>query len=327
MAKPREVYQASDAVKALWPMENGKPVSGNEVNGLGEETARALKPIFWRVDGSCRHEPVQFYFYKRDADNEKISASRKYREETQAIPVNPVTPKCEERTAEDWTAAVKEAALEFGADDVGICAYRPEWTYEDRPQPAGKWAVVMGFGHDRSQMTSAPDENAYVEIMRQYARGGNVAKYLSNWIQDRGHVAQAKTGPNTEDVLMIPAAIAAGLGELGKHGSLIHKRLGSSFRLSVVTTDIPLVPDKPEVFGGDQFCESCQLCSNACPPDAISREKVMVNGVRKWYVNFDNCVPFFVDNKTCAICLVVCPWSRPGVADNLLQKMAKRLDR
>ena len=132
-------------------------------------------------------------------------------------------------------------------------------------------------------------------------------------------------GPNTDDVLMIPAAIEAGLGELGKHGSIINRELGSNFRLSMVTTDLPVTPDKPDVFGADVFCESCQLCSSACPPDAIFREKQMVRGETKWYVDFDKCVPYFVDNKTCGLCLVVCPWSRPGIAPNLLQKMAKRI--
>jgi hypothetical protein len=89
------------------------------------------------------------------------------------------------------------------------------------PATKGKWAIVMGFAHNYENMKTAPDETAYIEVMSQYGRGGNAAKHLANWIQERGHVAEAKTGPNTEDVLMIPAAIEAGLGELGKHGSLI----------------------------------------------------------------------------------------------------------
>ena len=251
--------------------------------------------------------------------------SRKFREVTDAIPDSELAPNKDERQPGDWAVLVKDAALRFKADSVGICEYRPEWTYEDRPQPKGKWAVVMAFAHDYHNIKKAPDDNAYIEVMDQYGRGGNAAKYLANWIKERGYVAEAKTGPNTEDVLMIPAAIAAGLGELGKHGSIINRKHGSSFRLSMVTTDLPLEPDKPDVFGADQFCKNCQLCDNACPPDAIFSDKKMVRGNIKWYVNFDKCIAYFVDNKTCGICLAVCPWSRPGVADNLLNKMAKRL--
>ena len=321
----RDIYEASDAVKAHWPMAEGKPISGNDINGLGVAEKIPMTPVFWRPDGTVTHIDVQNYFYQRDADNERIREARTMREETFSIPINGLATEQEDRDPEEWSQLVKEAARSFGADATGISAYRPEWTYNDREQPAGKWAIVMGFAHDYAEMDGAPDDDAYIEVMRQYARAGNAAKHLANWIQDRGHVAEGKVGPNTDDVLMIPAAIEAGLGELGKHGSIINRELGSNFRLSMVTTDLPVIPDKPGVFGADVFCESCQLCSSACPPDAIFREKQMVRGETKWYVDFDKCVPYFVDNKTCGLCLVVCPWSRPGIAPNLLQKMAKRI--
>ena len=321
----KDICKPSDAVKAHWPMARGKPVSGNDINGLGVIEKIPMTPVFWRPDGTVTHIDVQNYFYQRDADNERIREARTMREETFSIPVNGLATEQEDRDPEEWSQLVKEAARSFGADATGISAYRPEWTYKDRDQPAGKWAIVMGFAHDYAEMDGAPDDDAYIEVMRQYARAGNAAKHLANWIQDRGHVAEGKVGPNTDDVLMIPAAIEAGLGELGKHGSIINRELGSNFRLSMVTTDLPVIPDKPDVFGADVFCESCQLCSSACPPDAIFREKQMVRGETKWYVDFDKCVPYFVDNKTCGLCLVVCPWSRPGIAPNLLQKMAKRI--
>ena len=321
----KDICKPSDAVKAHWLTDRGKPVSGNDINGLGVIEKIPMTPVFWRPDGTVTHIDVQNYFYQRDADNERIREARTMREETFSIPINGLANEQEDRDPEEWSQLVKEAAGSFGADATGISAYRPEWTYKDRDQPAGKWAIVMGFAHDYAEMDGAPDDDAYIEVMRQYARAGNAAKHLANWIQDRGHVAEGKLGPNTDDVLMIPAAIEAGLGELGKHGSIINRELGSNFRLSMVTTDLPVIPDKPDVFGADVFCESCQLCSSACPPDAIFREKQVVRGETKWYVDFDKCVPYFVDNKTCGLCLVVCPWSRPGIAPNLLQKMAKRI--
>ncbi len=315
-AKPT---QPSPEVMALWPDK-----SGNAINGLGEDWHRP-RPVFWRTDGqSISHTKVLFYFYAKDSDNQAIVASRRYREETEAIGTSPIAASKAKGTADEFTRAVKQAALEFNADEVGICAYRPEWTYDDRPVPQGKWAIVLGFAHDYAKIKTAPHETAYIEVMAQYARAGAAAMHVANWIREQGHFAQAKTGPNTEDVLMIPAAIEAGLGELGKHGSMINKNHGSSFRLSMVLTDMPLQPDAPEIFGGEQFCLNCRVCSKACPPDAIHADKQKVRGETKWYVDFDKCLPYFVDNLACGICLAVCPWSRPGIAENLIRKMARR---
>ena len=52
-----------------------------------------------------------------------------------------------------------------------------------------------------------------------------------------------------------------------------------------------------------------------------------VRGEEKWYVDFDRCIPYFAETKGCAICIARCPWSRPGIADNLLVKMARRRER
>jgi epoxyqueuosine reductase QueG len=123
---------------------------------------------------------------------------------------------------------------------------------------------------------------------------------------------------------MMPAAIQAGLGTLGKHGSLINEEFGSSFRLSAVTTDMPLVADTPKDIGAEDFCANCQVCVKACPPGAIFSEKQMVRGVEKWFVDFDKCIPYFGEALGCAICITKCPWSAPGRAPRLMQKMLGR---
>lgn len=314
------MWSANPALMKLWP-----EVSGNTINGLSEKNPRAPSPVFWRMDGSIAHTDVLRYFYNRDKDNKRLSLARKLREEPIAMPLVDIPKEQDQRTSSDWSAFVKEAALEVGADQVGICEYRPEWTYDDRPVPRGKWAIVMVFAHDYENLKTAPHDDAYIEVMTQYARAAKTSKLLANWIRKKGWYADPKMGPNTEDVLMIPAAIAAGIGQLGKHGSLINKKLGSNFRLSMVLTDLPINVDAPESFGSEEFCENCQICVNACPPDAISNAKQLVRGDKKWYVDFDKCIPYFVDNLVCGICLAVCPWSRPGIGENLLKKMASRI--
>jgi epoxyqueuosine reductase QueG len=70
----------------------------------------------------------------------------------------------------------------------------------------------------------------------------------------------------------------------------------------------------------------CRACEDACPPAAIAPDKQRVRGEVRWYVDFDRCLPYFNEHGGCGICLAVCPWSRPGVADSLLAKMARRRD-
>jgi len=169
-----------------------------------------------------------------------------------------------------------------------------------------------------------PRAQAAAEVVRQYARGNQAAKGHASWVRARGHEAVPQGGPVAGPVVLIPPAIECGFGELGKHGSIIHRSLGASFRLASVLTAIPLMTDEPEVFGGDEFCLHCRVCADSCPPDAILDAKQRVRGLEKWYVDFDKCLPYFNKHMGCAICIAVCPWSRLGIAENLVAKMARR---
>ena len=125
----------------------------------------------------------------------------------------------------------------------------------------------------------------------------------------------------------VPVAIQAGLGELGKHNSMITKNYGANVRLATVLTDLPLETDEPVDIGVDDFCMNCQICTTNCPPQAIFEEKQMVRGEERWFVNFDRCGPYFADNQSCGICIEVCPWSEPGRGDILMNKMLARREK
>ena len=150
---------------------------------------------------------------------------------------------------------------------------------------------------------------------------------MAGWLRRHGWDAEPVTGPMTGALAMIPPALACGFGELGKHGSIINRDLGASFRLSAVLTDAPFAPTPAQTHGIDGFCQNCRICEEACPPEALFAEKQTVRGVRKWYVDFEKCLPFFNQHHGCAICIAVCPWSRPGVGVNLAAKLERRAQR
>jgi epoxyqueuosine reductase QueG len=110
---------------------------------------------------------------------------------------------------------------------------------------------------------------------------------------------------------MVPLAVDAGLGELGRLGYLITKEFGPRVRLGVVTTDLPLVPDKPVDLGVQHFCSICKKCAVCCPSHSIPpAEQSLVNGMLRWKLNDETCFDYWGKIGTdCNICMRVCPYS------------------
>jgi len=299
---------------ALWPS-----VSGNVINGVGETRVRQPTPIYWHAPNATPHGPLQLWFLNRVTPI--VQRAREERQSALDLVVPPVTDSPLQQSAEAWTRDIKAAALAAGADIVGVTRMQPQWVYEGYTVTQ-QWVILLGVAHDWNALKTAPRDEAAAEVIRQYGRGIRAAKGLASFIHERGHAASPHGGPLAMPMLLLPAAIEAGLGELGKHGSLINRTLGSNLRLACVLTDLPLVADTPDAFGAEEFCVRCVSCANNCPPDAITHEKRMVRGVERWYVDFDKCLPFFNEHQGCAACLAACPWNLPGVAETLVTKMA-----
>jgi ferredoxin len=305
-------------------MQHWPPVSGNTINGVGEESSRRPSPVYWHPPETIPHGPLQRWFYDRTGSDETLAEARRARQQAIDEPLIPVAAERSSHSAEAMTDAVKRAAAQCGADDVGVTPMRADYVFDGHDVPKYPWMIVLAVEQAYDAMAEAPSMRSLVEVTRQYARGTRAAKGLANWLRAEGYDAFPYGGPMAGSFLLIPAAIEAGLGELGKHGSMIHPRFGANFRLACVLTDAPLIADALGVFGADEFCLHCRVCSDACPPDAIGPQKTMVRGERRWYVDFDKCLPYFNEAMSCAICLAVCPFSRPGVGANLVEKLAAR---
>ena len=300
-------------------------ISGNSVNGLGETEIRRPTAVYWRPPDTIPHGKLQRWYYGQNT-NEEAVAARDAAFADRNRPLAECAAERREASTEEWVTDVKAAALAAEADQVGIARMRPEWVYDDREVDL-PWMIVFAVAMDFAPLARAPSIATSVEVMAQYGRAARAANALTEWIRARGWNAAPEIGPDAGDALLIPAAIEAGLGELGKHGSMINRAYGASFRLAGVLTDTPLQADAPAPFGVDDFCANCQVCSRACPPDAIHAHKQLVRGKQKWYVDFDKCVMYFNENLSCAICLAVCPWSLPGVAPKLTAKLRRRAER
>jgi NAD-dependent dihydropyrimidine dehydrogenase PreA subunit len=302
------------------------PVSGNGINGLGVEEKVPAKHVFHNATGErLPWEALDDFFSMINPWSVvKTMLANTWQLRRQDGPVAEARVEVTDPAA--MAAEIKAEAKRLGAGLVGIARVIEEALYEGYNVPYA-YAICIGLPMDRAEMSHAPQPRAAAEVMRTYKEVSRIAIELSEKIRAMGWPARAYGNPNSTELLHIPLAINAGLGQLGKHGSMISQEFGSNFRLAAVLTELPMTVDAPVDIGVDDLCLSCQRCVLDCPPGAIFSEKQMVRGELKWYVDFDKCIPYFVKTYGCAICIEVCPWSEPGRGPSLSEKLLARREK
>ncbi|MGD8522682.1 MAG: reductive dehalogenase [Desulfobacterales bacterium] len=229
-----------------------------------------------------------------------------------------------EISPEEASQRIKGYTLNIGANLVGIAEINPLWVYsmrgeifhenwedwgkeiEARHQYAIVFATEMGF----ELVGTAPHTATTIASMGNYAKGAFIATQLAAYIANLGYSATANHLRHY-DAVLVPLAVDAGLGEVGRLGYLMTKDFGPRVRLGAVTTDLALVPDKPVDIGAQDFCNICKKCANCCPSNSIPLdEKEEVNGTLRWKLNAETCFDYWGKVGTdCNICMHVCPWS------------------
>ncbi len=222
---------------------------------------------------------------------------------------------------------IKSYARHLGADLVGVCRVDPAWAYSHQgeifydnwddwgrelPEPL-PYAVVFATEMKHDLVIGAPHTPTVVESSRDYAFGAFISTILVGWFSAMGYRAVAHHN-RRYDLLLVPLAVDAGLGELGRQGYLIADKFGPRVRLFAVTTDMPLAPDQPIDLGAEVFCRRCLKCAESCPSSSIPRgEKTIVDGVEKWKLDEESCFDYWGRVGTdCSVCMAVCPFSRPN---------------
>lgn len=174
------------------------------------------------------------------------------------------------------------------------------------PQGAAPWQVLR----DGSQ--------GYIS---RYALGRDYHKVLRRRLQQLAERIQAHIGPFgyrafTDSAPVLEKALAekAGLGWIGKHSNVLHRRTGSWFFLGELYVDIPLPVDTP----ASHHCGSCRACLDICPTQAI---------VAPYRVDARRCISYHtielhgpipvefrraMGNRIygCDDCQLICPWNK-----------------
>jgi len=227
------------------------------------------------------------------------------------------TPHASCGDAAENSRALKSLSYFLGAELTGICEI-PDYawySHVDGGKPVEirhKYAVVMLIDQEYDTMEGASGDDfiSGAQSMRAYMRGAVVSGVMAEHMRALGFSSRAQTNADSE-VLQLPLTLLAGLGELSRIGELVlNPFVGPRFKSVVMTTNIPLVADKPIDFGLQYFCSNCVKCARECPCDAITwGDKVMFNGYEMWKLDAERCARYRLTNQrglACGRCMKTC---------------------
>ncbi|MDP6824966.1 MAG: reductive dehalogenase [Dehalococcoidales bacterium] len=295
-------------------------------NPFGEE----IRQRFIARTGSDSRRPLPYSQLEPDdriGQSLTSAASRLcqgYHPET--LPVTPPEGRVEVNDKARMTRLIKKVVLFFGAETVRITKIDSRWVYQGIDIPH-KYAILVVVSHVHSLINTAPSFFSSTASGNAYSPLKFITTQLADFICGLGYDATYRetVGPDTE-MLLVPMAIDAGVGEFARNGRVLSPEFGINMRLMPVTTDLPLEVDKPISFGVHEFCMACENCASYCPSNAIpfgpptdTPLGIYNNpGFRKWYVDAERCLTFWSINKkkwtSCGgRCIAVCPWNKPLV--------------
>ncbi len=234
------------------------------------------------------------------------------------------------------TQFIKQWAKKLGAVSVGVTRLEDYHLYstigrgERYGEPVTlnhKYAIAFTVEMEKTLLDRAPHGPTVMESAQQYLNSGTIAVQIAEFIRQLGYPTRAHIDGSYRVVCPLVAR-DAGLGEIGRMGLLMTPELGPRVRLAVITTDLPLIPDKRTQDGTViDFCSRCKKCAEVCPSRAISfDDRVEISGVHRWQINSEACFTYWCAIGTdCGRCMRVCPYAHPNnTLHNLMRFGVKR---
>lgn len=179
---------------------------------------------------------------------------------------------------------IKDFVLSLGIDDVGIASAKdyksPKSPDLESIFPGAKSYVVLAY----KELSNCESENMQIAMggrldALEFARSSNykVARFLEREFKAKAmtvppsyplHISYETKG-TIGDFSLRHAAIAAGLGNFGRHNLVIHPKMGSRVVFTAVITNLELPSDLPI---SERLCTDCNVCVEQCPAGALNEE-------------------------------------------------------
>lgn len=212
---------------------------------------------------------------------------------------------------------LKNAAMQYGASLVGFCQldHAPLLS-----APNLTFAVSIAIKLPDAILRTIDDAPSFMYFQNYRAANAlldQIALRISLLIEENGYAAfpvaasqsLGKQNPYRGIFPHKTAAVASGLGFIGKSGLFLSEKYGSKVRLATILTDLPLCADRPLIQNG---CGDCTLCAAACPADAIFG--IVPSQDKERNYDPEKCSRYMKEHfqdigrgSVCGICIKVCP--------------------
>ena len=183
-----------------------------------------------------------------------------------------------------------------------------------------RWVIVYTVQMSEETMRLSPAPIGGQTTGIAYARFTQIQAMLQRFLVGIGYEALGEASINALGIS--PAfGVLAGLGEMGRFNRMITPEFGPMVRVFKLITDLPLEPTKPIDAGIQEFCKSCKICAEQCPPEALSFEDEPYwetrgdwnePGHKAWFEDAPACMEYWRTGPgtNCGICFSVCPYTK-----------------
>jgi epoxyqueuosine reductase len=214
----------------------------------------------------------------------------------------------------DWLAAGHAAGMAYMKENV------EERLDPGKLMPGARSVVAVAINYYRPDPPSTPG----TPHIARYARGRDYHLFLRRKVRKlRRRLlalapgARVHPSVDTSPVMEKAWAERAGIGWVGKNGTLLTEEFGSYVLLGALVTDLRLTPDAPH----PERCGSCSRCLPACPTGALLGDGKLDSRrcIAYWTIETREAIPVELREACadwtfgCDICQEVCPWNREAV--------------
>jgi len=260
-----------------------------------------------------------------------VNAAFSLLDKTSAIRSGTVSERKGAHDPEETVRVIRWLAGYYGAADVGITEMKAYHKYSHHGRQTENWGepvknehkygIVVVVKMDQDMIGQAPSLPVLLESSRQYVESATIAHLIAEYIRELGYDALSHVDGNY-DILAVPMAKDAGLGDVGRMGILVHRKFGPSVRLAVVTTDMPLIPSAGKDEHMEEFCSVCRKCALNCPTGSVpSGNKPGSRNFKHWSADQQTCYAYWRKAGTdCGFCIRVCPYTKK---DTLVHRLIR----